>query len=61
MPDAFKCSKCGDLYEGTPEWSGDFEQLEQTAELCDGCLEKLLGWFDGHDVTSLGDYNIQQP
>lgn len=57
MPDAFLCSKCGELFPGEPEWSHGFERFEEDVDLCTGCFEKLMGWFDGHDVTDLNDYN----
>jgi len=57
MPKAFKCSKCGDLFEGEAEWCEEFEALSEQVDLCGKCHERLLGWFDGHDVTNLDDYN----
>jgi len=56
MPEAFLCSKCAELFEGSAEWSQSFERLDEDVDLCPACFEQLIGWFDGHSVTDLDDY-----
>lgn len=56
MSDAYQCDRCGDLYEGEPQSTVDHDgrgiayQIAMTPQdLCEGCSEKLVAWFEGVD------------
>jgi len=57
MPKAFKCSKCGELFEGEPSFSTDLGVGEEDVEICEEDHETLIAWFDGHEFKSLDEYD----
>lgn len=60
MPKAFKCSKCTRLFEGEPTLTLGFKLGDEDVELCAECEEQLAGWFDGHDVSNLDDFEQEK-
>lgn len=56
MPDAYKCSKGGGLYEGEPYESFEMDDLEDRVELCKSCSHEIISFLEEHTMTQLEDY-----
>lgn len=60
MPEAFKCSKCADLFEGEASLTLGFQLDGEDVEFCEGCEHKFAAWLDGHEVNDLTNYEQEE-
>jgi len=56
MPEAYECSRCGDLNRGTASLRLEAETSSITLDLCPRCHERLQGWLDGMRSTEISEY-----
>lgn len=61
MPDAYKCSRCQEYYDGKPHFSLFDKDGDLALDLCPECEQAFDAFMDGDQSTVLDDFDMDDP